>query len=116
MWGYNTNQVHRVLDSDILKKGSYKPTHQTEQGNLRTYDVAGKKMKENDYYRAVNNLKEQFYANPEAFWNAGGDTAKWREHLYTTPEGTAIMEEFYGATPDDVKKKLGSRVTNRRIQ
>ena len=116
MWGYNTNQVHRVLDSDILKKGSYKPTHKTEQGNLRTYDVAGKKMKENDYYRAVNNLKEQFYADPEAFWNAGGDTAKWREHLYTTPEGTAIMEEFYGATPDDVKKKLGSRVTNRRMQ
>jgi hypothetical protein len=116
MWGYNTNQVHRVLDSDILKKGSYKPTHKTEQGNLRTYDVAGKKMKENDYYRAVNNLKNQFYANPEAFWNAGGNTAKWREHLYTTPEGTAIMEEFYSATPDDVRKKLGSRVTNRKMQ
>ena len=116
MWGYNTNQVHRVLDSDILKKGSYKPTHKTEQGSLRTYDVAGKKMKENDYYKAINNLKEQFYANPEAFWNAGGDIAKWREHLYTTPEGTAIMEAFYGATPDNIKKKLGNRVTNSKMQ
>ena len=26
------------------------------------------------------------------------------------------MEEFYGATPDDVRKKLGSRVTNRKMQ
>lgn len=116
MWGHNTNSQMRFVDASTADKGSYKKNWKTEQGNLRTYDVAGKKMKENDYYRAVNNLKEQFYADPEAFWNAGGDTAKWREHLYTTPEGTAIMEEFYGATPDDVKKKLGSRVTNRRMQ
>lgn len=116
MWGHNTNTQMQFVDASTADKGSYKPTYKTEQGSLRTYDVAGKKMKENDYYRAVNNLKEQFYANPEAFWNAGGDTAKWREHLYTTPEGTAIMEEFYSATPDDVKNKLGSRVTNRRMQ
>lgn len=116
MWGHNTNAQMRFVDASTADKGSYKKNWKTEQGNLRTYDVAGKKMKENDYYRAVNNLKEQFYADPEAFWNAGGDTAKWREHLYTTPEGTAIMEEFYGATPDDVKKRLGSRVTNRRMQ
>lgn len=116
MWGHNTNTQMQFVDASTADKGSYKPTYKTEQGSLRTYDVAGKKMKENDYYRAVNNLKEQFYANPEAFWSAGGDTAKWREHLYTTPEGTAIMEEFYSATPDDVKKKLGSRVTNRRMQ
>ena len=116
MWGYNTNQVHRVLDSDTLKKGTYRPTHKTEQGNLRTYNVAGQRMKENDYYKAVNKLKDQFYADPEAFWKAGGETAKWREHLYTTPEGTAIMEEFYSATPEDVRKKLGSRVTNRKMQ
>lgn len=116
MWGKNTNTQKQFVDWETADKGGRKPTWKTEQGSLRTYDVAGKKMKENDYYRAVNNLKEQFYADPEAFWNAGGDTAKWREHLYTTPEGTAIMEEFYGATPDDVRKKLGSRVTNRRMQ
>lgn len=116
MWGYNTNQVHRVLDSDTLRKGTYRPTHKTEQGNLKTYNVSGQKMKESDYYKAVNKLKEQFYADPEAFWKAGGETAKWREHLYTTPEGTAIMEEFYSATPEDVRKKLGSRVTNRKMQ
>lgn len=116
MWGHNTNTQMQFVDASTADKGSYKKNWKTEQGNLRTYDVGGKKMKENDYYRAINNLKEQFYADPEAFWNADGDTAKWREHLYTTPEGTVIMEEFYGATPDDVKKKLGSRVTNRRMQ
>lgn len=116
MWGHNTNTQKQFVDWETANKGGLKPTWKTEQGSLRTYDVAGKKMKENDYYRAVNNLKEQFYADPEAFWNAGGDTAKWREHLYTTPEGTAIMEEFYSATPDDVRKKLGSRVTNRKMQ
>lgn len=116
MWGHNTNAQMQFVDASTADKGSYKENWKTEQGSLRTYDVAGKKMKENDYYRAVNNLKEQFYADPEAFWNAGGDTAKWREHLYTTPEGTAIMEEFYSATPDDVRKKLGSRVTNRKMQ
>ena len=116
MWGKNTNTQKQFVDWETADKGTRKPTWQTEQGSLRTYDVAGKKMKENDYYKAINNLKEQFYDNPEAFWNAGGDTAKWREHLYTTPEGTAIMEEFYGATPDDVKKKLGNKVTNRKMQ
>lgn len=116
MWGHNTNTQKQFVDWETANKGGLKPTWKTEQGSLRTYDVAGQKMKENDYYRAVNNLKEQFYADPEAFWNAGGDTAKWREHLYTTPEGTAIMEEFYSATPDDIRKKLGSRVTNRKMQ
>ena len=116
MWGHNTNTQRQFVDASTADKGSYKKNWKTEQGSLRTYDVAGKKMKENDYYRAVNNLKQQFYADPEAFWNAGGDTAKWREHLYTTPEGTAIMEEFYSATPDDVRKRLGSRVTNRKMQ
>lgn len=116
MWGHNTNAQKQFVDASTADKGSYKKNWKTEQGSLRTYDVAGKKMKENDYYKAINSLKEQFYANPEAFWTAGGDTAKWREHLYTTPEGTAIMEEFYSATPDDVRKKLGSRVTNRKMQ
>lgn len=116
MWGHNTNTQMQFVDASTADKGSYKKNWKTEQGSLRTYDVAGQKMKEQDYYRAINNLKEKFYANPEAFWTEGGDTAKWREHLYTTPEGTAIMEEFYGATPDDVRKKLGSRVTNRKMQ
>lgn len=116
MWGHNSNTQIRLVDASTADKGSYKKSWGTEQGSLRTYDVAGQKMKDQDYYKAINDLKEQFYANPEAFWNAGGNTAKWREHLYTTPEGTAIMEEFYSATPDDVRKKLGSRVTNRKMQ
>ena len=116
MWGTNTNKHHKVITSGIVSKSPYKNSHRYEAGNFTTYDVAGQKMKDQDYYKAINTLKEQFYANPEAFWNAGGNTAKWREHLYTTPEGTAIMEEFYSATPDDVRKKLGSRVTNRNMQ
>lgn len=115
MWGTNSNAAFRLVDWETAnrnKGANWKP----EQGDHVTYEVSGKKMKENDYYKAVNDLKKQFYADPEAFWNAGGDTAKWREHLYTTPEGTAIMEEFYSATPDDVRKKLGSRVTNRKMQ
>ena len=116
MWGTNTNKHHKVITSGAVSKSPYKSTHKYEAGNLTTYDVAGKKMKEQDYYKAINNLKEQFYADPEAFWTADGDTAKWREHLYTTPEGTAIMEEFYSETPDDVRKKLGSKVTNRKMQ
>lgn len=116
MWGHNTNTQKQFVEASTASKGSYKPTHKTEQGSLRTYDVAGKKMKEKEYYKAINDLKSRFYANPEAFWNDNGEMSKWREHLYTTPEGTAIMEEFYSATPDDVKKKLGSRVTNRRMQ
>lgn len=116
MWGHNSNTQIQLVSASTADKGSYKKNWGTEQGSLRTYDVAGQKMKDQDYYKAINSLKEQFYANPEAFWTAGGDTAKWREHLYTTPEGTAIMEEFYSATPDDVRKKLGSRVTNRKMQ
>ena len=116
MWGHNTNSQKQFVDASTASKGSYAPTHTTEQGSLHTYEVSGKKMKEQDYYKAVQQLKEQFYADPEAFWKAGGDTAKWREHLYTTPEGNAIMEEFYSATPDDVRKNLGSRVTNRKMQ
>lgn len=116
MWGTNTNKHHKVITSGIVSKSPYKNTHKYEAGNFRTYDVAGNKMKENDYYRAVQGIKERFYADPEAFWNDNGEMAKWREHFYKTPEGTALMEEFYGATPDDVKKKLGSRVTNRRMQ
>lgn len=115
MWGTNSNAAFRLVDWETAnrnKGANWKP----EQGDHVTYEVSGKKMKENDYYKAINNLKNQFYADPEAFWNAGGETAKWREHLYTTPEGTAIMEEFYSATPDDVRKKLGSRVTNRKMQ
>ena len=116
MWGHNSNTQIQLVSASTADKGSYKKTWGTEQGSLRTYDVAGQKMKDQDYYKAINDLKKQFYANPEAFWTAGGNTAKWREHLYTTPEGTAIMEEFYGATPDDVKKKLGNRVTNSKMQ
>lgn len=115
MWGTNSNAAFRLVDWETAnrnKGANWKP----EQGDHVTYEVSGKKMKENDYYSAINNLKKQFYADPEAFWNAGGETAKWREHLYTTPEGTAIMEEFYSATPDDVREKLGSRVTNRKMQ
>ena len=115
MWGTNSNAAFHLVDWETAnrnKGANWKP----EQGDHVTYEVSGKKMKENDYYSAINNLKKQFYADPEAFWNAGGETAKWREHLYTTPEGTAIMEEFYSATPDDVRKKLGSRVTNRKMQ
>lgn len=116
MWGHNSNTQIQLVSASTADKGSYKKSWGTEQGSLRTYDVAGQKMKDQDYYKAINDLKKQFYANPEAFWNAGGNTAKWREHLYTTPEGTAIMEEFYSATPDDVRKKLDSRVTNRKMQ
>lgn len=116
MWGHNSNTQIQLVSASTADKGSYKKSWGTEQGSLRTYDVAGQKMKDQDYYKAINDLKKQFYANPEAFWTAGGDTAKWREHLYTTPEGTAIMEEFYSATPEDVRKKLGSRVTNRKMQ
>ena len=116
MWGTNTNKHHKVITSGVVGRSNYKDSHKYEAGNFVTYDVAGQRMKEGDYYKAINKLKEQFYADPEAFWNAGGETAKWREHLYTTPEGTAIMEEFYSATPEDVRKKLGSRVTNRKMQ
>ena len=73
-------------------------------------------MKENDYYKAINNLKERFYADPEAFWSDNGEIAKWREHLYKTPQGTAIMEEFYSATPDDIRQRIDPKKLNTKMQ
>jgi peptidoglycan hydrolase-like protein with peptidoglycan-binding domain len=116
MWGYNTNQFHRVVDSSILNKGKYSPNHKTEQGDNVTYDVAGKRMTDQEYYKAIHQLKERFYKDPEAFWNDNGEMSKWRQHLYTTPEGNAIMEEFYSATPDDVKAKIDPKKLSTKIQ
>lgn len=116
MWGYNTNQFHRVVDSSILNKGKYSPNHKTEQGDNVTYDVAGKRMTDQEYYKAINQLKERFYKDPEAFWNDNGEMSKWRQHLYTTPEGNAIIEEFYSATPDDVKAKIDPKKLSTKIQ
>lgn len=77
MWGFNTDSVaNGVMDNATLNKSKYKPTHKTEQGDLVTYDVAGKPMKENDYYKAIQQLKERFYADPEAFWSDNGELAK----------------------------------------
>lgn len=118
MWGTSTNAEHKVFTSDVIGKGRYKSTHKFEQGNLRTYDTgsSGKRMTEQEYYKAINALKERFYADPEAFWNDNGEMAKWREHLYKTKEGQAIMEEFYSATPVAIRRKIDPKKLSQKMQ
>lgn len=121
MWGENTNSIHRVLNAvnSPYRKDASGPSgahNKKEQGSNVTYRTVGKPMTDQELYRSINQLKEKFYSDPEAFWNNTTDMSQWREFLYKTPQGRAVMEEFYSATPDDVKNRIDPRKLPSYIQ
>lgn len=109
MWGEDTNSIHRVLNatnSPYRKDASGRSgAHRGSEPGANTTHFSSK-MSANDLYRSINTLKEQFYADPEAFWTDNGDMSQWREFLYKTKQGKEILGEFFDATPDDIRQRI----------
>ena len=104
MWGYNTNSVHKVLDSDILKKGSYKPTHKTEQGSLVAHPTSFTYAKLSDLSNKEAQAVIDYYsAYPELLYSDDPQHAKWRQVFHNSgKDGADFLNQIAGSlTPEE---------------
>lgn len=108
MWGYNTNQLHRVLDSDILKKGSYKPTHKTEQGNLIAYPTDFTYATMHDFSPAqIQKVVDYYSANPDLLYSDDMEHSKWRQVFHNSgKDGADFLNQMAGALTEEERAKI----------
>lgn len=107
MWGYNTNSIHRVVSSDILKKGSYSPSHKTEMGDLHTVtDFTHARMQD----LPMKNVQEAinyYMSYPELLFSDDPKHAKWRQVFHNSgTEGAQFIESVYGALLPEEREKV----------
>lgn len=111
MWGYNTNQVHRVLDSDILAKGSYKPTHRTEQGDLIARPTSFSYNKLSDFSNSDAQKIINYYSiNPELLFSDNPEHAKWRQIFHNSgKDGADFINQMFGSLTPEERKKIDAK-------
>lgn len=104
MWGYNTNQVHRVLDSDILKKGSYKPTHKTEQAHPMDFTYATIK----DFSPAeIQKVVNYYSVNPELLYSDDMKHSKWRQVFHNSgKDGADFLNQVAASLTEEERAKI----------
>ena len=108
MWGYNTNQVHRVLDSDILRKGSYKPTHETEQGNLRAYPTDFTYATMKDFSpEEIQKVVNYYSVNPDLLYSDDMEHSKWRQVFHNSgKDGADFLNQVAGSLTEEERAKI----------
>ena len=115
MWGYNTNQLHRVLDSSILAKGSYKPTHRTEQGNFREIPTSFSYTKLSDLSNADAQKVIDYYSiNPELLFSDDLEHSKWRQIFHNSGKnGEDFINQITASlTPEERSRIDPKKLTN----
>lgn len=108
MWGYNTNQVHRVLDSDILKKGSYKPTHKTEQGNLVAHPTDFTYATMQDFSPAeIQKVINYYSVNPDLLYSDDMEHSKWRQVFHNSgKDGADFLNQIAGSLTEEERANI----------
>ena len=108
MWGYNTNQLHRVLDSDILKKGSYKPTHKTEQGNLIAYPTDFTYATMHDFSPAqIQKVIDYYSVNPDLLYSDDMEHSRWRQVFHNSgKDGADFLNQMAGALTEEERANI----------
>lgn len=59
----------------------------------------------NGYYGYINKVQEKALSNPQWFWSNDEDATKARQWLHDN-HASAIVDEIYDNTPDDIKKNI----------
>lgn len=111
MWGYNTNQVHRVLDTNILAKGSYKPTYGQEQGDLYAYPTSFSYTKLSDLPQADAKKAIDYYSlNPELLFSDNAEHSKWRQIFQNSGDaGEEFLTLMYNGLLPEEQNRIDSR-------
>lgn len=60
--------------------------------------------KRNDYYGYINKIQEKAISDPEWFWGDSDDAKTAREWLHNNG-ASAVIDNIYENTPEDVQKK-----------
>lgn len=61
--------------------------------------------KHNDYYGYINKIQEKAISDPEWFWGDSDDAKTAREWLHNN-KASAVIDNIYENTPEDIQKKL----------
>ncbi len=115
MWGYNTNSIQRVLSSDIVNKGSYKPTYRTEVGDMVAY---GRPKTVRDITpESFLNLELYYYDHPEEFFDENNKNASmFREILHNSGDtGAFYINRIYGMMTPEQRKKVTTRTKTKEM-
>lgn len=115
MWGHNTNSIHRVLSSDVTNKGSYKPTHRTEVGDMVAYDRP--KTVRDITPESFQNLELYYYDHPEEFFDENNKNGSmFREILHNSGDtGAFYINRIYGMMTPEQRKKVTTRVKTKEM-
>lgn len=118
LWGTNTNKEQKVLTSDVINKGVYKPSHKYEIGTAKAYDNTSISTVRDLDPKQFQDLHVYYLNHPEEFFDENNKNAsKFRQILHNSGDtGASIINQMYGSLSPEERKNVLSKVKTRQIK
>lgn len=118
LWGTNTNKEQKVLTSDVINKGVYKPSHKYEIGTARAYDNTSISTIRDLDPKQFQDLHVYYLNHPEEFFDENNKNAsKFRQILHNSGDtGASIINQMYGSLSPEERKNVLSKVKTGQIK
>lgn len=117
LWGTNTNKEQKVLSSDIINKGVYRPTHSYERGTMQAYDnTAITNIRQMDP-KTFQELYMYYLNHPEEFFDeTNANASKFRQILHNSGKtGADIINQIYAGTNPDERRAIAGKIKTGQI-